>query len=33
MHGRTLGRRLSARLNILHGTAVEHFGQRPPALP
>ncbi|MGW2886384.1 hypothetical protein ACWDDN_13705 [Streptomyces griseoruber] len=35
MHGRTLGRRLSARLNVLHGTAAEHFGQRPrpSALP
>ncbi|CAM5469816.1 hypothetical protein [Streptomyces aurantiogriseus] len=32
-HGRTLGRRLSARLNVLHGTAAEHFGQRPLALP
>ncbi|MER6010139.1 hypothetical protein [Streptomyces bluensis] len=33
MHGRTLGKRLSARLNVLRGTAAEHFGQRPPALP
>lgn len=33
MHGRTLGKRLSARLNVLHGTATEHFDQRPPALP
>ncbi|MER6077029.1 hypothetical protein [Streptomyces sp. NPDC001833] len=33
MHGRTLGRRLSARLDVLHGTAAEHFAPRPPALP
>jgi hypothetical protein len=33
MHGRTLGKRLSARLNVLHGTAAEHFGRRPTALP
>ncbi|MFI5688631.1 hypothetical protein [Streptomyces sp. NPDC051636] len=33
MHGRTLGKRLSARLNVLHGTAAEHFDQRPPANP
>ncbi len=33
MHGRTLGKRLSARLNVLHGTAAEHFGHRSPALP
>lgn len=33
MHGRTLGKRLSARLNVLHGTAAEHFGQWPPVLP
>jgi hypothetical protein len=31
--GRTLGRRLSARLNVLHGTAAEHFAPRPPDLP
>ncbi|AWK09616.1 hypothetical protein DDQ41_12550 [Streptomyces spongiicola] len=33
MHGRTLGKRLSARLNALHGTAAEHFGQPSPAIP
>ncbi|MGW7542120.1 hypothetical protein ACWGKQ_13505 [Streptomyces sp. NPDC054770] len=33
MHGRTLGKRLSARLDVLHGTAAEHFDQRPPAHP
>ncbi|MEV0735413.1 hypothetical protein AB0I51_05485 [Streptomyces sp. NPDC050549] len=33
MHGRTLGKRLSARLSVLHGTAAEHFGQRPPDIP
>ncbi|MGC9539957.1 hypothetical protein [Streptomyces sp. UG1] len=33
MHGRTLGRRLSARLHALYGTAVEHFDQEPPSLP
>lgn len=33
MHARTLGKRLSARLNVLHGAAIEHFGQRPPNLP
>ncbi|MFG2956340.1 hypothetical protein ACGF5O_21785 [Streptomyces sp. NPDC048291] len=33
MHGRTLGKRLSARLDVLHGTAAEHFDQRPPTLP
>jgi hypothetical protein len=33
MDGRTLGRRLSARLDVLHGTAAEHFGRRPPTCP
>lgn len=33
MHDRTLGRRLSARLNALRGAAAEHFGQHPPTLP
>ncbi|WP_328769454.1 hypothetical protein [Streptomyces sp. NBC_00286] len=32
MHGRTLGRRLSARLNVLHGTASVHFTP-PPTFP
>ncbi|MFI1563833.1 hypothetical protein ACH4ZX_12370 [Streptomyces sp. NPDC020490] len=33
MHSRTLGKRLSARLDALHGIAAEHFGQRLPSLP
>jgi hypothetical protein len=33
MHDRTLGRRLSARLDVLHGTASEHFGRQRPPLP
>ncbi|MGR3937079.1 hypothetical protein [Streptomyces sp. BRA346] len=33
MNGRTLGKRLSARLSVLHGTAAEHFGQRLTHLP
>ncbi|MFE6481494.1 hypothetical protein ACFVGN_00915 [Streptomyces sp. NPDC057757] len=31
MVGRTLGRRLSARLDVLHAQAAEHFTQRPTA--
>ena len=33
MHLRTLGKRLSARLDVLHGIASEHFGRHRPALP
>ncbi|KPI15641.1 hypothetical protein OK074_2086 [Actinobacteria bacterium OK074] len=33
MQVRTLGRRLSARLNVLHGIAVECFAQSPPPEP
>ncbi|MFE0642787.1 MULTISPECIES: hypothetical protein [unclassified Streptomyces] len=32
VHDRTLGRRLSARLDVLHGIAAEHFAERRPVV-